>query len=227
MLPQVPHYVVQCPVPWSCLFGYVFRPSLPVSVHVARRQSRRPMVNTRRWLGRTRRSMLRRRWPCGFLHAGSRRGTSAALPPQWLVAGSTPAPGDPESCWLPLCSQHSARLGLQPGKKTARWKKRTKRKYEKLQRNVGACSFIYLFIFDIPPAPKCAAATRCAPLFRAAPALSMAVVRRDHLLFARQVHNQGLATSVSIMVKAMGQTWRASQVAGSDAAATRPRTSRL
>ena len=39
------------------------------------------------------------------------RGASA-LPPQWLVAGSTPAPGDPESCWLPLCSQHSARLGL-------------------------------------------------------------------------------------------------------------------
>ena len=53
-------------------------------------------------------------------------------------------------------------------------------------------------------------------LFRAAPALGMAVVRRDHLLFAPQVHNQGLAISVSIMVKPMGQTWseRPSQVAG-------------
>ena len=53
-------------------------------------------------------------------------------------------------------------------------------------------------------------------LFRAAPALGMAVVRRDHLLFAPQVHNQGLATSVSIMVKPMGQkwSWRPSQVAG-------------
>ena len=53
-------------------------------------------------------------------------------------------------------------------------------------------------------------------LFRAAPALGMAVVRRDHLLFAPQVHDQGLATSVSIMVKPMGQKWRErpSQVAG-------------
>ena len=53
-------------------------------------------------------------------------------------------------------------------------------------------------------------------LFLAAPALGMAVVRRDHLLFAPQVHNQGLATSVSIMVKPMGQKWRErpSQVAG-------------
>ena len=53
-------------------------------------------------------------------------------------------------------------------------------------------------------------------LFRAAPALGMTVVRRDHLLFAPQVHNQGLATSVSIMVKPMGQKGRAlpSQVAG-------------
>ena len=36
--------------------------------------------NTRRWLGRTRRSMLRRRWRCSFLHAvpAGRRGTSAA-----------------------------------------------------------------------------------------------------------------------------------------------------
>nr|ALD47939.1 adaptor protein complex 3 subunit delta [Gephyrocapsa oceanica] len=33
----------------------------------------------------------------------------------------------------------------------------------------------------------------------------MAVVRRDHLLFAPQVHNQGLATSISIPVKPMGQ----------------------
>ena len=53
-------------------------------------------------------------------------------------------------------------------------------------------------------------------LFRAAPALGMAVVRRDHLLFAPQVHNQGLATSVSIMMKPMGQNWSElpSQVAG-------------
>ena len=53
-------------------------------------------------------------------------------------------------------------------------------------------------------------------LSSAAPALGMAVVRRDHLLFASQVHNQGLATSVSIMVKPMGQKGRAlpSQVAG-------------
>ena len=53
-------------------------------------------------------------------------------------------------------------------------------------------------------------------LFRAAPALGMAVVRRDHLLFAPQVHNQGLATSISILVKPMGQirTPLLSQVAG-------------
>ena len=53
-------------------------------------------------------------------------------------------------------------------------------------------------------------------LFRAAPALGMAVVRRDHLLFAPQVHNQGLATSVSIMMKPMGQnrTPLPAQVAG-------------
>ena len=37
------------------------------------------------------------------------RGASAP-PASWLVAGSTPAPGGPESCWLPLCSQHSAKL---------------------------------------------------------------------------------------------------------------------
>ena len=53
-------------------------------------------------------------------------------------------------------------------------------------------------------------------LFRAAPALGIAVVRRDHLLFAPQVHNQGLATSISILVKPMGQKGRElpSQVAG-------------
>ena len=53
-------------------------------------------------------------------------------------------------------------------------------------------------------------------LFSAAPALGMAVVRRDHLLFAPQVHNQGLATSVSILMKPMGQKGRElpSQVAG-------------
>ena len=53
-------------------------------------------------------------------------------------------------------------------------------------------------------------------LFRAAPALGIAVVRRDHLLFAPQVHNQGLATSISILVKPMGQTRTPllSQVAG-------------
>ena len=51
---------------------------------------------------------------------------------------------------------------------------------------------------------------------RCARALGMAVVRRDHLLFAPQVHNQGLATSVSIMMKPMGQNWSElpSQVAG-------------
>ena len=59
-------------------------------------------------------------------------------------------------------------------------------------------------------------ALRTLLLFRAAPALGMAVVHRDHLLFAPQVHNQGLATSVSIMVKPMGQKGRTlpSQVAG-------------
>ena len=53
-------------------------------------------------------------------------------------------------------------------------------------------------------------------LFRAAPALGMAVVRRDQGLFAPQVHNQGLATSISILVKPMGQirTPLPSQVAG-------------
>ena len=45
---------------------------------------------------------------------------SLRSPVSWLVAGSTPAPGGPESCWLPLDSQHSAKLGLQPRKKTAR-----------------------------------------------------------------------------------------------------------
>ena len=47
-------------------------------------------------------------------------------------------------------------------------------------------------------------------------ALAFAVVRRDHLLFAPQVHNQGLATSISILVKPMGQKGRElpSQVAG-------------
>ena len=40
-----------------------------------------------------------------------------ARPVSWLVAGSTPAPGGPESCWLPLDSQHSAEQVLQPGKK--------------------------------------------------------------------------------------------------------------
>ena len=51
---------------------------------------------------------------------------------------------------------------------------------------------------------------------RAAPALGIAVVRRDHLFFAPQVHNQGLATSISILVKPMGQKGRElpSQVAG-------------
>ena len=29
----------------------------------------------------------------------------------WLVAGIIPALGGPESCWLVLCSQHSAKLG--------------------------------------------------------------------------------------------------------------------
>ena len=85
--------------------------------------------NTRRWLGRTRRSMLRRRWRCSFLHAVQTTFTapiwpqlfgSLRSPVSWLVAGSTPAPGGPESCWLVLCSQHSARLGLQPGKELAR-----------------------------------------------------------------------------------------------------------
>ena len=50
-------------------------------------------------------------------------------PVSWLVAGSTPAPGGPESCWLPLDSQHSAEQGLQPGNKTARWQSHTKREY--------------------------------------------------------------------------------------------------
>jgi len=50
----------------SCLFGYVVRPSL-CTVHVARRrrQSRRPMVQYTPLvggMGRTRRSMLLRRW---------------------------------------------------------------------------------------------------------------------------------------------------------------------
>ena len=64
-------------------------------------------------------------------------------------------------------------------------------------------------------------------LFRAAPALGMAVVRRDHLLFAPQVHNQGLATSVSIMVKPMGQKGRVlpSQVAGGGGTPACPRSS--
>jgi len=59
-----------------------------------------------------------------------------------------------------------------------------------------------------PPGSQVRGRDALRTLFRAAPALSMAVVRRDHLLFAPQVHNQGLATSVSIMVKPMGQKWR-------------------
>ena len=36
LLPQVPHYVVQCPVPWSCLFGSCFaRPCLCLSTSKA------------------------------------------------------------------------------------------------------------------------------------------------------------------------------------------------
>ena len=73
-------------------------------------------------------------------------------------------------------------------------------------------------LWPFPTAPKRAAATRCAPssALRPLSGLGMAVVRRDHLLFAPQVHNQGLATSVSIMVKPMSQkwSWRPSQVAG-------------
>ena len=67
-----------------------------------------------------------------------------------------------------------------------------------------------------PPGSQARGRDALRTLFRAAPALGMAVVRRDHLLFAPQVHNQGLATSVSIMVKPMGQKWRErpSQVAG-------------
>ena len=68
----------------------------------------------------------------------------------------------------------------------------------------------------IPPGSQVRGRDALRTLFRAAPALGMAVVRRDHLLFAPQVHNQGLATSVSIMVKPMGQnrTPLPSQVAG-------------
>ena len=67
-----------------------------------------------------------------------------------------------------------------------------------------------------PPGSQARGRDALRTLFRAAPALGTAVVRRDHLLFAPQVHNQGLATSVSIMVKPMGQKGRAlpSQVAG-------------
>ena len=67
-----------------------------------------------------------------------------------------------------------------------------------------------------PPGSQARGRDALRTLFRAAPALGIAVVRRDHLLFAPQVHNQGLATSVSIMVKPIGQKWRErpSQVAG-------------
>ena len=67
-----------------------------------------------------------------------------------------------------------------------------------------------------PPGSQARGRDALRTLFRAAPALGMAVVRRDHLLFAPQVHNQGLATSISILVKPMGQKGRElpSQVAG-------------
>ena len=67
-----------------------------------------------------------------------------------------------------------------------------------------------------PPGSQARGRDALRTLFRAAPALGMAVVRRDHLLFAPQVHNQGLATSVSIMMKPMGQNWTPlpAQVAG-------------
>ena len=67
-----------------------------------------------------------------------------------------------------------------------------------------------------PPGSQARGRDALRTLFRAAPALGMAVVRRDHLLFAPQVHNQGLATSISILVKPMGQirTPLPSQVAG-------------
>ena len=55
-----------------------------------------------------------------------------------------------------------------------------------------------------PPGSQVRGRDALRTLFRAAPALGMAVVRRDHLLSAPQVHNQGLATSVSIMVEANG-----------------------
>ena len=67
-----------------------------------------------------------------------------------------------------------------------------------------------------PPGSQARGRDALRTLFRAAPALGIAVVRRDHLLFAPQVHNQGLATSISILVKPMGQKGRElpSQVAG-------------
>ena len=67
-----------------------------------------------------------------------------------------------------------------------------------------------------PPGSQARGRDALRTLFRAGPALGMAVVRRDHLLFAPQVHNQGLATSVSIMMKPMGQnrTPLPAQVAG-------------
>ena len=67
-----------------------------------------------------------------------------------------------------------------------------------------------------PPGSQARGRDALRTLFRAAPALGIAVVRRDHLLFAPQVHNQGLATSISILVKPMGQTRTPlpSQVAG-------------
>ena len=70
LLPQVPHYVVQCPVLWIMLVGV--RGS-PVPVSRPRRPSAKP---DDLWC----RSMLLRRWRWGFLHAvpAGRRGTSAA-----------------------------------------------------------------------------------------------------------------------------------------------------
>ena len=109
--------------------------------------------------------MLRRRWRCGFLHAvpAGRRGPqlfgSLRSPASWLVAGSTPAPGGPESCWLPLCSQHSARLGLQPGKKTARGAVFLKNKLPSPMATIGdtnaACGWdqAYTKGFRLGPAP--------------------------------------------------------------------------